>query len=334
MDDSGAASPASAEVRASDDERHRTAELLGEHAATGRITLGELEDRVGRAYSARTHAELAALTVDLPAPSQPEPERERKASRWFIAVMGGSHRRNGWRLSGQMNVVAIMGGDDIDLRQAEIEGEELTINLFCLMGGPNIYLPDTVEVEVVGPAIMGGNDERGSTRAARPGAPVIRIQSFALMGGADIWRLPAETRGMSLRRARRAAKALERGRSIDDAIPSSQRLIRHRIPAPLADPLPASAIRAARTAGPSTVAVAAGGPAHATPFHVKLNRAGGMAPLVSRETCDAGVSPTSARNPGASGGPSVIQRFPPGLAARAVQRAITHSRTGPRVPPR
>lgn len=207
-------------VRASDDERHRMAELLGEHASVGRLTLAELEERVARAYAATTRAELAELTTDLPDLTEPAPdparpaepaERRRSASRWFVAILGGSKRRGRRRLSGQVNVVAVLGGDDIDLREAEIDGNELVMNVFSVLGGPSIYLPDSVELELSGPAILGGNDERGSSRPARPGAPVVRIRSFALLGGADVWRLPAETRGSSLKEARRAAKALERG---------------------------------------------------------------------------------------------------------------------------
>jgi hypothetical protein len=197
-------------VRASDDERHRVAALLEEHASAGRITLGELEERVGRAYAATTRAELAELTRDLPAPSQ-APARTGRISRWFVAILGGSTRRGRTRLSGRINVVAIMGGDDIDLRQAEIDGDELVVNVFCLMGGPDIYLPDTVEVELSGFPILGGNDLRGSSRPPRPGAPLVRVRSVAIMGGADVWRLPAETRGLSLKQARRNAKAIERG---------------------------------------------------------------------------------------------------------------------------
>lgn len=198
------------EVRASDEERHRVVELLGEHAGEGRLTLAELEERVAQAYAATTRAELAELTKDLPAaPDTATPRRG--VSRWFVAIMGGSRRRGRRRLSGRLNVVAIMGGDDLDLREAEIEGGELLINVFALMGGPTIYVPDSVELELTGPAIMGGNDERGSDRQPRPGAPLIRVRSFALMGGTVVWRLPAETRGMSLKEARRVAKELERG---------------------------------------------------------------------------------------------------------------------------
>ena len=35
-----------------------------------------------------------------------------------------------------------MGGDEIDLREAEIEGGELTLNLVAIMGGATIYIPD------------------------------------------------------------------------------------------------------------------------------------------------------------------------------------------------
>jgi hypothetical protein len=206
-------SPATPPVRASDDERHRVVELLGEHAAAGRLTLAELEERVGHAYAATSQGELAELTRDLPALAESSwtarPAATTRAQ-WLFAIMGGSTRRRAHRLASRVNLVSVMGGDDLDLREIELEGGELVINAFCLMGGPDIYLPDSVDVEVTGMAIMGGNEERGSRRPPRPGAPLIRIRAFALMGGVDVWRLPPESRGTSLKAARRAAKALER----------------------------------------------------------------------------------------------------------------------------
>jgi len=203
-------------LRASDDERHRVVEVLGEHAAAGRITLTEFEERVAKAYASTTRAELTALTQDLPALAesrlpQPAGSGDRKRARWFFAIMSGSTRR-GKRLSGRLNVISIMGGDEIDLRNADIEGSELVINAFSLMGGPNVYVPDTVEVDLSGPAIMGGDDERGSSERPRPGAPVVRIRSFAIMGGLTVWRLPPAAQRLGLREARHAAKAIERGR--------------------------------------------------------------------------------------------------------------------------
>ena len=203
-------------LRVSDAERDAVLRTLGDHAAVGRLTLDELEERSGRALAAKTRGELATLTSDLPREAgqaselSPVPSRK-KPVRWMVAIMGGSHRRGRFRTVGSINAVAIMGGDEIDLRDAELEGGELTLNLFALMGGSNIYVPDSVEVEVGGFSFMGGHEEIGSERAPRPGAPLIRIRVYALMGGASIYRLPPQARGVGLKEARRLARAADRG---------------------------------------------------------------------------------------------------------------------------
>jgi len=203
-------------LRVSDAERDAVLRTLGDHAAVGRLTLDELEERSGRALAAKTRGELATLTSDLPREagqaSEPSPVPSRKKPvRWMVAIMGGSHRRGRFRAVGKINAVAIMGGDEIDLREAEIEGGELTLDLFALMGGSTIYVPDSVEVEVGGFSLMGGHEEIGSERPPRPGAPLIRIRVYALMGGASIYRLPPQARGLSLREARRLARSAGQG---------------------------------------------------------------------------------------------------------------------------
>jgi hypothetical protein len=59
------------DLRASDAERERTVEHLRDHAAAGRLTVDELDERSARAYAARTVTELAELLVDLPTPALP-----------------------------------------------------------------------------------------------------------------------------------------------------------------------------------------------------------------------------------------------------------------------
>jgi hypothetical protein len=201
-------------LRVSDAERDVTLKILNDNAAVGRLTLDELEERAGQAMTAKTRGELAVLTSDLPAEGAARPVQAPAAGkpvRWLVAIMGGGHRRGRFRAVGRINAIGIMGGDEIDLREAEIEGGELTLNLFSLMGGANVYVPDTIEVDLGGFSIMGGNEVRGYDRIPRPGAPVVRINGFALMGGATIYRLPAQARGVSLKEARRLAKAAERG---------------------------------------------------------------------------------------------------------------------------
>ncbi len=206
-------------LRVSDAERDVTLRTLGDHAAVGRLTLDELEERSGRALAAKTRGELAVLTSDLPAegeqafPASPAAQeaRPKRPVRWMVAIMSGSHRRGRFRAVGTINAVAVMGGHEIDLREAEIEGGELTLNLVAVMGGADVYVPDSVDLEVGGFSLMGGHEEVGRELRPRPGAPVVRIQVYNLMGGATIYRLPPQARGQSLKQARRLAKQAERG---------------------------------------------------------------------------------------------------------------------------
>jgi hypothetical protein len=68
-------------LRASDADREAVAELLREAHAEGRLDYGELDERLTQTYAARTHAELARLTADLPRPDRRAVERARAARR-------------------------------------------------------------------------------------------------------------------------------------------------------------------------------------------------------------------------------------------------------------
>jgi Domain of unknown function (DUF1707) len=60
-------------LRAADADRAAVAEALGTHMSAGRLTLEEYDDRLARAYAAKTYGELAELTADLPSPSRRAP---------------------------------------------------------------------------------------------------------------------------------------------------------------------------------------------------------------------------------------------------------------------
>jgi hypothetical protein len=53
-------------LRASDADRERVASQLREHCAVGRLTMAELDERLGAAYASRTLGELREVTSDLP----------------------------------------------------------------------------------------------------------------------------------------------------------------------------------------------------------------------------------------------------------------------------
>ncbi|MHB1500348.1 MAG: DUF1707 SHOCT-like domain-containing protein [Candidatus Dormibacteria bacterium] len=60
-------------TRASDSDRETVVEELRQHHADGRLSLDELEERVGRAFQARTMGELTPVLADLPQPPPPPP---------------------------------------------------------------------------------------------------------------------------------------------------------------------------------------------------------------------------------------------------------------------
>ena len=76
-------------LRVSDAERDAVLHTLGDHAAVGRLTLDELEDRSSRALAAKTRGELATLTSDLPADAEaastrvPAPPAASRCAGWW-----------------------------------------------------------------------------------------------------------------------------------------------------------------------------------------------------------------------------------------------------------
>jgi hypothetical protein len=71
--DPGRASPPDSQVRVSDADREHIVGVLREAFAEGRLTAEEHSGRVGQAYAARTYAELAAVSADLPGGSPASP---------------------------------------------------------------------------------------------------------------------------------------------------------------------------------------------------------------------------------------------------------------------
>ena len=75
--------------RASDAERDEVVSDLRAHAAEGRLTVEELDERIATALTATTRAELAPLLADLPRRSRPARERRdvREHVRSYVLVM-------------------------------------------------------------------------------------------------------------------------------------------------------------------------------------------------------------------------------------------------------
>jgi hypothetical protein len=178
-------------VRASDAERDAAVRALTDAAAEGRITLEELGERAGRALEAVSRDELAGVTADLPAQA---PGAVRRGTRWVLGIMGGGDHAGRWRVAPRCTVVNVMGGADLDLRQATVEAADTEITVFSLLGGSTILVPEGVEVDAGGFAFMGGNDVRLEGPPPPPGAPRLRVRAWSLMGGTDVTTVPGRRR--------------------------------------------------------------------------------------------------------------------------------------------
>jgi hypothetical protein len=172
------------ELRVSDDDREATVAQLRAAGGEGRLTLEELAERVELADAARTRGDLDALTADLPYAA---PAIERKDRGWIVAIMGGAERKGRWRPARQTNVVTIMGGAELDLREAEL-ADGLSITAVTVMGGIGIAVPEGVSVELGGFAVMGANGGPRDKVPPLPNAPVVRVRAFSLMGGVGVER--------------------------------------------------------------------------------------------------------------------------------------------------
>lgn len=187
---------AEADIRASDADRDRVADILRDALAEGRLTTEEHSERLDGVYAAKTVGELEPYVRDLPAgrtASAPAPSPG--AHQWvpdgsgenpnLIGILGGAERKGRWRVGSKINAVAILGGVVIDLTEATFTSPELVINCTAIMGGVEIRVPENVTLHgggVVG--IMGGSDVK-AYEAPDPNAPVIKVQGFAFWGGVE-----------------------------------------------------------------------------------------------------------------------------------------------------
>ncbi|MFE9425347.1 DUF1707 domain-containing protein [Kitasatospora sp. NPDC006697] len=190
---------AEAELRASDADRERIAELLRDAYAEGRLTVEEHAERIEAAYGAKTLGELVPLTRDLPshpvaageavvapaprpAPVPLPPARNEPTD--MVAVFGGATRKGRWRVGSVIRATAIFGGIEIDLTDAVFESPEVEITVNAFFGGVSVRVPENVTLVGTGFGIFGGFDVREQT-APDPHAPVVRVKGSAIFGGAD-----------------------------------------------------------------------------------------------------------------------------------------------------
>ena len=103
----------------------------------------------------------------------------------ITAIMGAAVRKGTWEPAELVQVISIMGGVELDFRDAVMCDGVTEVEIRTIMGGVKIIVPDDIDVETEGMGIMGGFEHLGHT-SGDPDAPLLRITGFAIMGGVEV----------------------------------------------------------------------------------------------------------------------------------------------------
>jgi predicted membrane protein len=102
-----------------------------------------------------------------------------------VAVMGSFNRKVVSTAFERADLTALMGGGKLDLREASIAGRSAVVEVFALMGGFEIMVPTTWDVDVEVLPLMGNCDDK-TMRHPEGTAPRLIVRGFVMMGGVDI----------------------------------------------------------------------------------------------------------------------------------------------------
>jgi hypothetical protein len=220
-------------------ERERAIDRLTDAFANDELDMDEFERRVALAHRVLTPEEMNALLADLRPPQTPARAADvkgatapatlpRRAPRtldaddvrgWGFAmgVMGGTSKRGHWIAARHTATVAIMGGVELDFREAVLPPGVTDVYAVAFWGGVEIIVPPGLPVEVSGVGIMGGFDHN-HTSPVDPGieGPILRISGVAVMGGVEVTvRLPGETARDAKLRVKEEKRTRKLGRAKD-----------------------------------------------------------------------------------------------------------------------
>lgn len=102
-----------------------------------------------------------------------------------FAFMAGVKRQSNATSFHSADANAIMGGVELDLRNAQIrDGEEAVVDTFAWWGGIDIRVPENWRVESKVLPLMGGFDD--NTKPVSATGPVLVVRGMAVMGAVEV----------------------------------------------------------------------------------------------------------------------------------------------------
>jgi hypothetical protein len=188
--------PAVSELRASDADRDRIADILREALAEGRLTADEHAERVEGVLHAKTVGELEVFIRDLPAahrrsapafasaPNRPAAALPADADDNVVAVFSSAVRRGRWRAGRRIHAYAIFGSVEIDLSEALFEYQQVVIKAISVFGSVEVRVPENISLRGTGGGVL-GNFEVDTLDSDDPEAPVVYVDGWAVLGNIE-----------------------------------------------------------------------------------------------------------------------------------------------------
>jgi hypothetical protein len=116
----------------------------------------------------------------------------------MLAVFGGVSRKGRWHPDPVSQVTCVFGGAELDLRDAVLPGQEITMHVTCVFGGAEIIVPPDMRVIDTGSAIFGGREIDGDDDSG-PDSPLLRLTGTCVFGGIEVSRKPRRSDRRQLR---------------------------------------------------------------------------------------------------------------------------------------
>lgn len=179
------------------EEREAAVGLLSAAFANDAIAVDEFEKRVSRVYAAEDAQALQAITRDLPA-AKPEKASvpavmnqstavARPPAQTVKCVLSSTERRIQGPMPERLDVRTVMSSLELDLRRADFPTGVTEIHVDAIMASVEIELPEHVQVEDAGHALLGSFSVRGRSRRGRSDdAPVVRVVGRAIFGSVEV----------------------------------------------------------------------------------------------------------------------------------------------------
>ena len=106
------------------------------------------------------------------------------------AVFGGIERRIKSQAFRGGRATCIFGGAELDLRDANIDGDEATIEVNCIFGGAEIRVPEAWNVHSMGTPVLGGYSDKTNISSAPDASGAKRktliVTGTVIFGGVEI----------------------------------------------------------------------------------------------------------------------------------------------------